>query len=749
MLKRSLLYLSLAIFLLFNFKIANSNEIIKNIEIYGNERISKDTIILFSKIKKNQNIKDNNINEILKNLYDTNFFENISINFEDGLLKISVIEAPLIEKITLVGVKAQKHREEIRKNLNLKSRSSFNEVKLLEDKNLIKSKLRDLGYFFADVSTLVEEIEDNKVNVIYEIDIGKKAKIKKISFIGNKGFKDSKLKSIIVSEEYKFWKFISGRKFLREELITIDKRLLRNFYLNKGFKNIDINTSFAKLINDDEFELIFNIESNEKIFFNNLKLDLPDDFDPKNFSNLNNLFSNLKNKPYSIFSINKILDEIDLITVTEEYKSVNASVEEELVENKLNIIFKIEEMEKLFVERINILGNNVTKENVIRNQLEIDEGDPYNEILNLKSVNNLKSLNFFKDVKYEILDGSNSDTKIINYIIQEKPTGEIAAGAGIGSSGGSLGFSVKENNYLGEGLGVEATAQITDETFRGVFSVNNPNYKDTDKTLFFNIQAVEVDRIENYGYKTNKNGFEFGTNFEYLKNLNLGLSTSSFYEKIETDSSASARQKKQEGDYWDTFVKATFDYDKRNQKFKTSEGFRSFYSLDIPIISKNNTLTNTYSYKYFTELYENNISSFSFFAQSANSLTGDDVKLTERLTIPSSRLRGFESGRVGPKDGNDYIGGNYITAINFNTTVPKIFENVQNLDALLFFDAANIWGVDYDSSINDSSNVRSSIGIGIDYFSVIGPINVSLSEVISKEDTDKTESLRFNIGTTF
>ena len=358
-------------------------------------------------------------------------------------------------------------------------------------------------------------------------------------------------------------------------------------------------------------------------------------------------------------------------------------------------------------------------------------------------------MNFFKDVKYEILDGSNSDTKIINYIIQEKPTGEIAAGAGIGSSGGSLGFSVKENNYLGEGLGVEATAQITDETFRGVFSVNNPNYKDTDKTLFFNIQAVEVDRIENYGYKTNKNGFEVGTNFEYLKNLNLGLSTSSFYEKIETDSTASARQKKQEGDYWDTFVKATFDYDKRNQKFKTSEGFRSFYSLDIPIISKNNTLTNTYSYKYFTELYENNISSFSFFAQSANSLTGDDVKLTERLTIPSSRLRGFESGRVGPKDGNDYIGGNYITAINFNTTVPKIFENVQNLDALLFFDAANIWGVDYDSSIKDSSSVRSSIGIGIDYFSVIGPINVSLSEVISKEDTDKTESLRFNIGTTF
>ena len=168
---------------------------------------------------------------------------------------------------------------------------------------------------------------------------------------------------------------------------------------------------------------------------------------------------------------------------------------------------------------------------------------------------------------------------------------------------------------MGKGYGVEASATITDETFKGIFSVNNPNYNNSDKSLFANFQAIEIDKLTNFGYKTNKTGFEVGTKFEYLNDFILGLSTSSFYEKIETDSTASDRQKKQEGDYFDTFVKFTFDYDQRNQKFKTSDGFRSFYILDIPLISDNNTLKNTYSYTYYTELYENNISSMSIFLQ--------------------------------------------------------------------------------------------------------------------------------------
>mgnify|MGYP001169233535 CR=1 FL=1 len=234
-----------------------------------------------------------------------------------------------------------------------------------------------------------------------------------------------------------------------------------------------------------------------------------------------------------------------------------------------------------------------------------------------------------------------------------------------------------------------------------------------------------------------------------MKDFRLGLSTSTFLEKIETDSTASTRQKAQKGNYLDTFVRFNFDLDKRNQKFKTSDGYRSNYNINLPVISDTNTLTNSYNYKIYSEFYENNISSFSLLFKSATSITGDDIKLTERLSIPSNKLRGFERGKVGPRDGTDYIGGNYLTAVNFQTTIPALFDNSQNLDAVIFLDAANVWGVDYDSSLDDGSEIRSSIGIGVDWLTVVGPLNFSLTEVISKKDTDVEETFRFNLGTTF
>ena len=725
------------------------SETIGKIIIEGNDRISDETISMFADVKLNDNIDNEKLNSILKNLYDSNFFDNVSVSFDKNDLIIKVIESPIIEQITFTGVKSKTMKKELFKILKLKSRSSFNETMLSNDRSAIIGYLKNIGYYFAKVETFVEKSENKLVNIDHKIEIGNKSKIKKISFIGNIIYKSSKLRSLIVSEEYKFWKFISGRKYLNQQTIKFDEALIKNFYLNKGYYDVEVNTSFAKLINDEEFELIFNINPKNKVFFNNLSLTLPDDFSESNFNNLRKLFIEVKGEPYSISIVNKILEEIDKITLNEEYKSISASVSESIYDDKFDINFEVKETEKFFVERINIFGNNITRESVIRNQLEIDEGDPFNEILQKKSENNLKSLNFFKNISSEIIDGNESNSKIININVKEKPTGEIMAGAGVGTSGGTILFGVKENNYLGKGLSVDANATFTSETFKGQLKVNNPNYKNSDKSLFTSIEATEIDRLKKNGYKTNKTGFEIGTRFEYYDDFNLGLSTRSFYEKIDTDSTASSRQQSQEGNYWDTFIKFNFDYDKRNQKFKTDDGFRSSYNLDLPIVSDTYTLTNTYNYKYYTSLYDNNITSLSLFVQSANSINNKDVKLTERLFLPSNKLRGFEAGKVGPKDGDDFIGGNFATSINFNTTLPLIFDNVQNLDASLFVDVANIWGVDYDSSIDDSDKVRSSIGIGIDWFSVIGPINFSLSESISKASSDVTQSFRFNIGTTF
>ena len=738
----------LTVFVLFvNF--SAKAEIIQEILINGNERIPDETILMFSNVNINDSINDKKVDNIIKDLYETNFFEEISVSFKDKSLLIIVKEQPIIDSISFIGIEAKKYKEAIRSNSKLKVRSSYNEFLLFEETQAIKLILKDFGFYFAEVEPYVEKLPNNLVKINYQITLGEKGKIKKITFIGDKIFKDRKLKNIIVSEEYKFWKFLSNRKFLNEEIINLDKRLLQKFYLNKGYYNVEINSSFARMVNKSEFELIYSISPNDKIFFNDLRITYPVDFDQNNYQNLNVLLNDLKGKPYSINSVEKIIDEIDQITINEEFESINATLSEKIIKDKINIDFVIEETEKYIVERINIFGNNVTRESVIRNQMVIDEGDPFNNILAKKSENNLKALNFFKNVKSEVIEGKIDNSKIINITVEEKPTGEISAGAGVGTSGGTVSAGVRENNYLGKGLAVEANATITTETIKGLLSVTNPNFNNTDKSVFINVQAIEIDRLKKNGYKTSRTGFELGTNFEYLSDFNLGIASSTFIEKIETDATASARQKAQKGNYLDTFIKFDFFYDRRNQKFRTSDGYYSKYDLDIPLLSDNNTLTNSYDFKIFSELYENNISSMSILLKAANSITGDDIKLTERLIIPSRRLRGFESGKVGPKDGDDFIGGNYVTAINFNTTIPQLFPNLQNLDTSIFLDAANVWGVDYDSSLNDADKIRSSIGIGVDWFTILGPLNFSLSEVISKQDTDIEESFRFRLGTTF
>ena len=453
-------------------------------------------------------------------------------------------------------------------------------------------------------------------------------------------------------------------------------------------------------------------------------------------------------EPYSINTIDKILDEIDSITTLEQYKFIKANVLEDLNENLINLEFTVEQSEKFYVNRINIFGNTITSENVIRNQLFVDEGDPYSEILVNKSINNIKSLNFFKKVNSKIKDNASTKTKEIDIIVEEKPTGEIYATAGAGTSGASFGFGVKENNFLGNGIGLDTNALISSSQFKGKFTITNPNYNNLDKSLYASLEATETDNYNNFGYKTNKTGFRIGTNFEYLNDFYLGLNTSNFYETIETNSSASTQQQSQEGNYWDSFITLDMNYDKRNQKFQTTSGFKSFYSINIPIVSDTNTLKNYYNYSKYFSFYEQNFSSISLYIQSANSINNRNIKLSERITIPSSRLRGFEYGRVGPKDGDDFIGGNYAYSLNFSSSLPYLFEDSQSFDLIFFADVADIWGVDYNSSIK-GDGTRSSLGIALDWMTPIGPINFSLAYPVSKQAGDKTESFRFNLGTTF
>jgi len=735
----------LSFFLIFSSYAKNYERIIIN----GNERISSETILVFSEISEDQSLNENSINNILKKLYKSGYFKDVSVKIENNNLIIDVLENPVIQTVYINGIKRKKTEESLYEILSLKNRSSYNSINVKKDENAILNYLKEQGFYFSKITSSYQDLGDNKIDLYYEIDLGDKAKISKISFIGDKIFKDSTLRSVILSEEYRFWKFISGKKYLNENLINYDKRLLNNFYKNKGFYNVAIESSFASYLGNDEFEILYNISSGKKYYFNEFNLNLPIDYEADNFNELNNIFRDLKGEKYSLNSIDKILKEIDKIVLNEQFEFLKSSVQEEIKDNLINLTFDIGESEKFYVEKINILGNNITREEVIRNNLLVDEGDAFNELLQAKTINNLKALNFFSKVDSEIIDATDLNRKIINITVEEKPTGEIMAGAGVGTSGGTVAFGVSENNYLGRGIEFSSDVSVSAESLKGLIAINNPNYKGSNRSLNVSLESTVTDRLKNFGYESNKTGFSVGSGIEFYENLYWNTGFSSYIEKLEADSTASASIKKQEGSYFDTFFNQTLSYDKRNQKFKTSDGYISRFTQNIPLISESYTLTNAYDYKIYNQWLDENVFSFGFFAKTTNSLKGKDVKLSDRLFLPSGKLRGFESGKVGPKDGADYVGGNYAASINLATTLPQIMPNFQNTNFSIFFDAANIWGIDYNSSLSDNSKIRSSVGIAVDFFTPIGPLNFSLSEPITKGSNDITESFRFNIGTTF
>ena len=734
---------------IFLFTTDINSEIIKNIEISGNVRISDETIILFSEIKKNQDLKNENLNLIIKKLYTTNFFSDINIAFDDGILKISVKENPVVQTLQFKGIKNKRILEVLNDTIQLKEKSSFLKSIAKSDEKIITNILRSNGYYFAEVNSKIISNPNNTVDLIYDVILGEKALITKIKFIGDKKIKDKKLRSIIISEEAKFWKFISRRKYLDINRIEFDEKLLTNYYKNSGYFNISVESSSAQIIDESNFELVFNINAGEKYYFNNLKLNIPENYSIDNFKNILNLFDKLKGKIYSLNKIEKILNEIDKIVLTKEFEFINAKYDEVITKkNKINLTIKLEETEKTYIEKINVYGNYITDENVIRNSLIVDEGDAYNQILINKSINDIRSKNIFKSVKFVIEENLSKKTKIINIEVEEKPTGEIYAGAGTGTSGTSLNFGIKENNFLGQGKRIDTNFLISDTSIQGKFSLTNPNFRNSNKSLSTSIESTKTDLMSKFGYETNKTGFSVGTSFEQSENLYFSPSFSTYFETLNTSSKASAAKKKQDGSYLDLKFSYGLTLNKLNQNFQPSEGSRNHFSQDLPIFSDDWSFANTYTFSKYLRLGKDSIFSINFLAKTVNSLTGEDVRVSKRIFIPSRRLRGFEYGKIGPIDSGDHIGGNYASSLSFNSTLPQLFPTLQDIDFSLFFDTANVWGVDYNSSL-DSSKIRSSTGLSIDWFTPIGPLSFSFAKPITKASSDSTETFRFDIGTSF
>lgn len=740
-------FISLFFFILLFSNTLNA-EIIKSIEIEGNQRVSNETILIYGEVKKNQDYSENDLNKILNNLYSTNFFEDVKINLSNGSLKITLKEYPVINELVILGEPSSKYSDQIKNVIRSRQKDSFIKKNLAKDVDTIKALYSSIGYNFVNIETKIRKIDETNLDLIFEIDRGELTKISKISFTGDKKIREKRLRDIIASEEDKFWKFISRNTKFSQRLVDLDIRLLKNYYKSIGYYDVEIISNSAELKKSGNVEILYTINSGDKYFINKIVTNADPVFDKDIFYPLNTEYTKVIGSNYSPFKIKKLLDAIDELIEGNNLQFVEHNVEEIIEGNSITLKFNIYEGEKILVERINILGNNITNESVIRSELTLDEGDPFTKLRLNKSISNIKSRNIFNSVNSKITNGSANNLKIIEIEVEEKPTGEISAGAGVGTNGGSLAFNIQENNWLGEGKLIGFQVEIDKESLRGAINFTDPNYDFLGNSLTYYLSSTSNDK-PTQGYENTLVSAGVSTKFEQYKDIFATLGLSASYDDLKADDSASASLKKQSGQFSELSGEYGFTYDKRNRSFMPTDGSIFNFSQSLPIYADKSFIGNTFSSSLYESFGEDIVGAAKFYLSAVNGLGNDDVRLNKRKNLSTKRLRGFEAGKIGPKDGGDHIGGNYSAAINFEASLPNLLPESTKTDIGVFLDFGNVWGVDYSSTIEDSNKIRSSTGVAASWISPLGPMTFILSTNISKASTDKTENFNFNLGTTF
>ncbi len=722
-------------------------EVVKEIQITGNKKVSNETIKIYGGIKINEDYNEKKLNDILNSLYKTNFFENVELKLSNNVLIVNLKEFLTINQIIILGEKSKRRSDQIKKVISLKEKESFVKSNLSSDIELIKNYYSSVGFNSAVIQAKVKKFED-AIDLVIDIDAGQETIISSINFTGDKKISDKRLRDIIASEEHKFWKIISRNTKFSERLVLLDERLLKNYYKSIGYYDVNVNSKSATINENNDIDITFNIDAGTRYIIKRISTNVDPVFDKKIFESLQKDYKKYIGSYYSPFSIKKLLDQIDLLIEGKNIQFVEHNVETIVENDGIEIKFNIFETDKILVERIDITGNNVTNEEVIRSELLLDEGDPFSELALSKSISKLKSLGIFSTVDSKIVDSKVQNQKKITINVEEKPTGEISAGAGVGTSGGSFAFTVTENNWLGTGNKVDFSLDVNAESLSGTFSYTDNNYNFTGNKLSYFVTSVSNDKPDQ-GYENTILSSGVRTSFEQYKDVYLNLGLSASYDDLRAQGSASDTLKKQAGEFAELAASYGFITDKRDRAFMPTSGYISSFDQKLPIYADKKSITNTVTLSSYKLLTEDVVTASKFYLSAINGIDDEDVRLNERRYLSSNRLRGFERGKVGPVDGNDHVGGNYAAAINLEANFPNFLPDSSKAEVGTFIDIANVWGVDYDNTIDETNTLRSSAGVSLGWISPVGPMSFILSTNLKKADTDVTESFTFNLGTTF
>lgn len=726
---------------------------VSDIQVQGTQRIDPGTVRSYMLIQPSDQFDADRLDRSLKALFATGLFADVTIRRQGDALLVNVVENPIINRIAFEGNKRIED-DELSREVELRPRVVFTRTRVQQDVQRIVEIYRRSGRYGVTVEPKVIQQPQNRVDLVFEINEGELTPVQTISFIGNKRFSDSTLRGVIQTKEYAFYRFLSNADTYDPDRLSFDRELLRRFYLESGYADFRVLSAVAELTPDRQsFVVTFTVEEGQPYDFGKIgfEIALPRVTEQ-------DLAELAVTQPGERYNSTKVDESVDAITdklgnLGYAFVDVRPRVDRHPDARTIDITYQIGEASKVFVERIDIVGNVRTLDQVIRREMNLVEGDAFNVSNMRRSERRIRNLGFFKSVKVTNAEGSAPDRTNIQVAVEEQPTGEISFGVGYSSVDAIIGdVGIRERNLLGRGqdlrFGVSGSASSTEYDI----SFTEPYFLGRDVAAGFDLFRVEREYDES-SYDEARTGGTLRAGYDLAPDLRQTVNYTLKNTEIQNvEDDASRFIKDQEGTTVVSQFGQTLTYDKRDNRMDPRDGYIGQFTSEIAGAGGDEQFLRLKAKAaYYVPI--DTVWGLAFLAQGGYIIGIDqDVSIAERFFVGGHTFRGFEKAGVGPRDidTDDALGGNQYYVGSVELTFPTGLPEDLGMRAFVFTDFGSVWNLDDDGpEVRDINSVRASLGIGMEFVTAFGRIRVDAAEPVLKEDFDKSELIRFSFGTRF
>jgi outer membrane protein insertion porin family len=735
--------------------LAQAQDRINDIFVQGNERIEDLTVESYLTIRRGDPFNDTEIDQSLRNLFATGLFDDVAIQRVGDDLVIQVVENPIINRIAFEGNR-RLDDEVLEAEVQLRPRVVFTRARVQAAVARLLELYRRNGRYAASVEPVIIELDQNRVDLVFEIEEGPLTKVAGIAFIGNESFSDNTLRGVIETRERAWYRFFGSADTYDPDRLAFDQELLRRFYLARGHVEFQVISALAELTPEgDRFFITFTLDEGPQYRLGSV--DLSSSIRDLEVEQFRSLVTVSEGEIYNAELIEEIIQAL-----TEQAGQLGfafADVEPVIDINRedltVDLTFQINEGPRVFVERIEIIGNVRTLDEVIRREFRLAEGDPYNLALLRRSEQRIRLLGFFESVNVRTARGSAPDRVVIVAEVAETSTGELSFGAGFSTADGPLGdIRLSERNLLGRGQELTANFTISGRRQDIIFSFTEPWFLGRELAAGFDLFRTKTDFQSESNFDEVSTGGTLRANYPLTERWRHGLRYTLREDEIDNvDSDASVFIQDEEGSRVTSLVGQTFTYDVRDTRFLPSEGYLFRLDQDVAGLGGDNRFLRheargDFYYSFFPDVVLNLAASGGYIF----GFGGEDVTLANRFFLGGSNLRGFRVAGVGPRDEEteDALGGNLYYAGTAEVRFPLGLPDELRIFGRAFVDVGTLTDIDVSGpTLEDSGNLRVGAGVGLSWLSPLGPLAIDFAQAIRKDNLDETETFRISFGTRF